>query len=407
MSINVERCSDNNKISREIMLRQSLASLADNFSAPYMGYYLAALSGSGVLQGILQFSVNSMPTTAQVFLGPVIDRVGRYIVFLLTTSVAASILWIIISLIIDPVALVGVYTLRAVVVGLAGLAFTSFIGVFFVDANLRSRVLSLVTLLSQATALLAFLIVAFIINPSIDQLRIIFIFSGVISLAGSLIWIRLLYIDNCMKRSQSIPSVWRVFKEIIRNKTFIKFDLAFSGYIFVMSFAWPYFPVAQRNLYKMSVAELAILNILGTLSTMIFQYILMKIIPRTSLKKLIIISRLGFLIPPFAYAFSPNIEMIYLSNILVGPFSAIGNVVITLYVYEVSVKNLQATHLAFLNFSQGIAAAIGSILGGVLMDRFVASYGVDGLRIGFIISTILRGVMTIPFIKTEDVRIRR
>jgi len=406
LSTNDERCSDNNKISREIMLRQSLASLADNFSAPYIGYYLAALSGSGVLQGILQFSVNSMPTTAQVFLGPVIDRVGRYILFLLTTSVAASILWIIISLIIDPVALVGVYTLRAVVVGLAGLAFTSFIGVFFVDANLRSRVLSLVTLLSQATALLAFLIVAFIINPSIDQLRIIFIFSGDKS-RRIFDMDQIIYIDNCMKRSQSIPSIWRVFKEIIRNKTFIKFDLAFSGYIFVMSFAWPYFPVAQRNLYKMSVAELATLNILGTLSTMIFQYILMKIIPRASLKKLIIISRLGFLIPPFAYAFSPNIEMIYLSNILVGPFSAIGNVVITLYVYEVSVKNLQASHLAFLNFSQGIAAAIGSILGGVLMDRFVASYGVDGLRIGFIISTILRGVMTIPFIKTEDIRIRR
>ncbi|MGC9148898.1 MAG: MFS transporter [Sulfolobales archaeon] len=404
----LEECRDNKNASREIVARQSLASLADNFSAPYIGYYLASLTSSGLLQGILQFSVNSLPTTAQILLGPFLDKMGRYVLTLLITSITASLLWIVISLTTDPLHIVAIYTLRAVIVGLAGLSLTSFIGVFFIDARLRSRVLSLVTLASQLTALIAFLIMGLLPISSVDILRTMFIISGLISLGASIIWFRLLKLDKCIAGSSGTrrQSFFGSIKTILKNKSFMKFDISFSAYILVMSIAWPYFPMAQRNLYKMTVAELAILNILGTLSTMISQYILMRVIDRVSLKKIIIIGRAGFIIPPLFYAVSPNIELIYISNILTGPFSAIGNVAITLYVYETSIKGLQASHLAFLNFSQGITAAIGSLTGGVLMDWLLRSYGVDGLRIGFAISTVLRGLLTIPFLKIDDVRIK-
>ncbi|MEM2826802.1 MAG: hypothetical protein QXL30_06050, partial [Sulfolobales archaeon] len=114
-----------------IVVRQALASLADNFSAPYVGYYLASITSSGVLQGLLQFSTNSLPTAAQVLLGPLMDWWGRYITVLLTTSVAASLLWIAISLTIVPEVFVGLVTFRAIVVGLSGLAFTAFLGTVF------------------------------------------------------------------------------------------------------------------------------------------------------------------------------------------------------------------------------------------------------------------------------------
>ncbi|MEZ0290310.1 MAG: MFS transporter [Sulfolobales archaeon] len=399
-----EKCS-NNDPSRQLVARQSLASLADNFSAPYIGYYLAALSGSGLLQGVLQFSVNSLPTLSQVLLGSLIDRLRRYILILLATSITASVLWILVSLTLDPVTLVGLYTARAVVVGISGLALTAFIGAFYASHH-RSRVLSLITIASQITALLAFAITAFVVSPTIDTLRIIFIVSGVISFIGSVIWLNLLYLDSCVKNLHSTHNIsfLKTFEIILKNKPFVKFDLAFTGYIFVMSFAWPYFAMAQRYLYRMSISDLAILNIIGTLSAMISQYMLMRIIPRVDLKKLVILSRAGFVTPPLFYAISPNIEYIYISNVIIGPFQAISNVVISLYVLEISYKDLQASHLAFLNFSQGIAGAIGSLLGGVIMDRLISVWGYDGLRIGFAISTILRGVMTIPFVKIDSVK---
>lgn len=403
-----EKCEDqDNKVSREVVARQALASLADNFSAPYMGYYLAALRSSGLLQGILQFSINALPTMAQLTLGPYLDKIGRYIRTLLITSVAASILWIIISLIIDPLQIVALYALRAIIVGLAGLSLTSFIGVFYIDTSLRSRVLSMITIASQITALTSFLVVALLPSPSIETLRTLFIVSGVISLSASLIWLRLLGLDNCFSRSSSRRSLFQSLREVAKNKSFMKFNTYFSSYILVMSLAWPYFPVAQRDLFKMSVSDLAVFNILGTLSTMISQYILMRLIDRLSLKKLIIASRIGFVIPPLFYAIAQGTELIYLSNILTGPFSAIGNIVITLYVYEVSIKGLQASHLAFLNFSQGIASAIGSVTGGVLMDQLIKNYGIDGIRIGFAASAILRLAVSMLFLRIDDVRTKK
>ncbi|MEM0283364.1 MAG: hypothetical protein QXE32_03545 [Sulfolobales archaeon] len=399
------RCS-NKSFSRPVVVRQSLASLADNFSAPYIGYYLAALTSSGVLQGILQFSLNSLPTLAQVLLGSFIDRLRKYIMILLITSVTASSLWILISLTLDPLILVGLYTLRAVAVGISGLALIAFIGAFY-SSHERGKILSTITIASQITALLAFVTVGFLINPSIDLLRILFIVSGIISLIGSLIWLNMLYLDSCLESSErksSEISISKSFKIILENRSFMKFDYAFSGYILAMSFAWPYFAVAQVYLYRMSVSDLAILNIISTLSTMISQYILMKILPRTDLKKLVIISRIGFVTPPLFYAVSPNIEYIYISNLIIGPFQAITNVVIPLYTLEVSEKRFQASHLAFLNFSQGVTAAVGSIIGGFTMDRFVRLYGYEGLRIGFAISTVFRILTTIPFIKIDKVR---
>ncbi|MEM4919410.1 MAG: hypothetical protein QW518_08740, partial [Thermofilaceae archaeon] len=66
-----------------LVARQAMASLADNLSAPYLGYYLASLSGSGTLQGILQMSVNSLPTVTQVLAGRWLDRTGRHVQLLL------------------------------------------------------------------------------------------------------------------------------------------------------------------------------------------------------------------------------------------------------------------------------------------------------------------------------------
>lgn len=136
-----EHCRNIKGIEKFIILRQSLASLADNFSAPYIGYYLASLTPSGAIQGVLQFSTNALPTLAQVLIGPYIDRFKKYVFVLFISSFIASLLWIFISLIQNPLTLTTLVTLRAVLVGVAGLSFTSLIGVVFKGSE-RGRVIS-------------------------------------------------------------------------------------------------------------------------------------------------------------------------------------------------------------------------------------------------------------------------
>lgn len=392
-------------ISRYIIFRQALASLADNFSSPYIGYYLASLTPSGVGQGVLQFSTNALPTLAQVVVGPFLDRFGRYVLALLLSSTVASIMWLAVSLTVEPTTFIALITTRAVFVGLTSLAFTAFVGALF-DHSERGRILSGVNVASQLATLIVLILTATIINPSIEVLRYLFLLSGVVSLAASLLWIKVMHLDRHtairIERSGSV-SLRSTVADIGSNKSFMKFTALYASHIMTMAIAWPWFPLTQRYILNMSVAEIAVLNICGTLTTMISQYILGRYLSRSNLRKLIIVGRLGFVIPPLFYSVARDATTIYISSILLSPFSAICNVAIPLYVYRVAQHGMYASYTAFLNFSQGILAATGSIVGGVIADAIIGSGGFENLRYALALDAVVRLMVATLFTRVDDV----
>jgi len=313
-------------VERALVIRQSLASLADNLSAPYLGYYFASLSGSGALQGVLQMSVNSLPTVTQVLAGPWLDRTGRHVELLLAASIASSILWLLVPLALDPLLLVALITLRAVIVGVSGLALTALVGELF-PGDERGRVLSYLNAAAQLSALPVFAATIFA-NPSLETMRLVFAASGVVSLAASVTWFALLGVER-RRSGGSAPLTSSLMA--LRNEAFAKFAAATSVYSFAMAIAWPLFPLAQRYVLRMSVADLALLNLLSTSSTMVSQYALAKRINGRSLKKLLIVSRFGLVMFPTVYALAHDPLPIFAWQLLSGSFVAIGMVVIPLY----------------------------------------------------------------------------
>ena len=387
-------------VERALIVRQSLASLADNLSAPYVGYYFASLSGSGALQGVLQMSVNSLPTVTQVLAGPWLDRTGGHVELLLAASVASSVLWLLVPLTPDPPLLVALITARAVVVGVSGLALTALVGELF-PGDERGRVLSYLNAAAQLSALPVFAAMAFA-NPSLEAMRLMFTVSGVVSLAASTTWFALLGVE---RRREGASAPLTSSLRALRNRVFARFAVATSIYNFAMAIAWPLFPLAQRYVLNMSVADLALLNLLSTSSTMVSQYALAKRINGRSLKKLVIVSRAGLVMFPTVYALSHDPLPIFAWQLLSGPFVAIGMVAIPLYAMEVADPELKASYLSTLNLLQGISASLGSALGGFYTDRLVRSAGWEEVRYGLALSAALRAAALIPLLTIHDVKV--
>jgi hypothetical protein len=136
-------------------------------------------------------------------------------------------------------------------------------------------------------ALITFVIIAMLINPSIDTLRMLFVFSGVLSTIASVFWIRMFFLDKCISREGELSNLGlaKVLSIVIRNRYFVKFSLIFSAHMMAVAFAWPLFPLMQRYVFKMSVSEIAILNICGTASQMVFQLIVTKYVHRLKLRR--------------------------------------------------------------------------------------------------------------------------
>jgi len=391
---------DKRNVERALIVRQSLASLADNLSAPYIGYYFASLSGSGALQGILQMSVNSLPTVTQVLAGPWLDRTGRHVRLLLTASIVSSILWLLVPLTLNPLLLVAMITARAIVVGVSGLALTALVGELF-PGDERGRVLSYLNAAAQLSALPVFAAM-FFANPSLETMKLVFTASGVVSLAASTTWFALLGVER-RRRGNGVTLTSSLL--VLRNRVFARFAIANSIYNFAMAIAWPLFPLAQRYVLNMSVADLALLNLLSTSSTMVSQYALAKRINGRSLKKLVIVSRAGLVMFPTVYALAHDPLPIFAWQLLSGPFVAIGMVAIPLYAMEVSDPELKASYLSTLNLLQGISASLGSALGGFYTDRLVRSTGWEEVRYGLALSATLRVAALIPLLTISDIKV--
>jgi MFS family permease len=391
---------DKRNVEHALIVRQSLASLADNLSAPYIGYYFASLSGSGALQGILQMSVNSLPTVTQVLAGPWLDRTGRHVRLLLTASIVSSILWLLVPLTLNPLLLVAMITARAIVVGVSGLALTALVGELF-PGDERGRVLSYLNAAAQLSALPVFAAM-FFANPSLETMKLVFTASGVVSLAASTTWFALLGVER-RRRGNGVTLTSSLL--VLRNRVFARFAIANSIYNFAMAIAWPLFPLAQRYVLNMSVADLALLNLLSTSSTMVSQYALAKRINGRSLKKLVIVSRAGLVMFPTVYALSHDPLPIFAWQLLSGPFVAIGMVAIPLYAMEVADPELKASYLSTLNLLQGISASLGSALGGFYTDRLVRSAGWEEVRYGLALSATLRVAALIPLLTISDIKV--
>jgi sugar phosphate permease len=391
---------DKRNVEHALIVRQSLASLADNLSAPYIGYYFASLSGSGALQGILQMSVNSLPTVTQVLAGPWLDRTGRHVRLLLTASIVSSILWLLVPLTLNPLLLVAMITARAIVVGVSGLALTALVGELF-PGDERGRVLSYLNAAAQLSALPVFAAM-FFANPSLETMKLVFTASGVVSLAVSTTWFALLGVER-RRRGNGVTLTSSLL--VLRNRVFARFAIANSIYNFAMAIAWPLFPLAQRYVLNMSVADLALLNLLSTSSTMVSQYALAKRINGRSLKKLVIVSRAGLVMFPTVYALAHDPLPIFAWQLLSGPFVAIGMVAIPLYAMEVADPELKASYLSTLNLLQGISASLGSALGGFYTDRLVRSAGWEEVRYGLALSATLRVAALIPLLTVSDIKV--
>jgi len=322
---------------------------------------------------------------------------------LLVSSFTASLLWIFISLVQNPLTLTALVTSRAVFVGIAGLSFTTLIGVVFSSSE-RGKVLSNVNAVSQLMALITFIITASLINPTTNTLKILFIFSGILSTVASVFWVRTLPLDKCNFRDGSSTNLglMKAMKIVVRNKSFMKFSSIYSAHMMTMAFAWPLFPLMQRYVFKMSVSEIAILNICGTASLMVFQFIVTRYIHRLDVKKMIVVSRIGFTAYTLSYAVASNTNHIYIANAALGPFSALSNVLIPLYVFRASTYGMYASYLATLNFMQGTASALGSIIGGTIADKFITYSDFNSLRLLMLLISVFRGLTAVLLIKIDE-----
>jgi MFS family permease len=392
----VESDESRNDLNR-LYTRSVVNSFGSGLVSPFMGDYANRLGASSTEMGWFQSASNLSNNVMQVFWGRLSDRFGRRIPFIVVGGLVVAGLWIPIMFVTHASQLIVLLVIQALLGSMATPVWTALIGDLVPSFKLGriNADISLWATVGSLVATLASGVITLNVGGTVQEMFFIpFIVATFSGLAASSIMLSVKEKSTPKTGSKAgftseILDVWKHAKE---TPDFIKYCYVAGFSEFFMSFAWPLLPITRMTILNGAMFHVALMTVVGSIVTIIFQRWAGRLADRTGRKPLLVFYRLGLVSVPIAYAFSPNIETLIVINAFWGVITALGQVGLTAYLLDVSPQDYRGSFIALFNLTIGVVTFFGSLIGGYLSDYMTGLFGslVIGLQIVYIISTLGR-----------------
>ncbi len=366
----------NKKAITKLLLYNVINSVASSSYSPFLSFIGAALGLPGYLLGIISTS------------GTFFTNISQYISSLSRKNPKSLILF---GNILKSLALIALFVLTT-----QGPLYTLFVALIMVGSGIsglglsllmelhsrtsRSVILSRIYFYSSLASLPIIVLGGLYLEYNTLLVKYVFLLSAFISLLSTFIVINVNYSEDYNKNN----GIWINKEDYVKLKKFFLFNLL---YMITWSFAWPLFPLAQVYIFHMNTFQVAIINIISLGSTILLQrYFGYFIAKHTKLS--LFIGRFTNTFFALAYAISPNVEGIYLANVLGGVANSINNVGYFSYLVDNS-KDKRAA-IGTYSVIMGFSALIGGEIGGITYDFLEPKYGYSIIRKLFLFTAIAR-----------------
>jgi len=267
-------------------------------------------------------------------------------------------------------------------------------------------------------SLIAIYVVHITPENSPDSFRPLFVIAAFATFLGGLILIRVPYRDPTKIPDQILTETAK--KEY--SDTFKSYVRAQSFYTLNMSLIWPLFAIILIKVLEVDNMVLVAFSVIGAVSEMAFQPIMGRLVDRVGPLPVLIMSRIGFAILPFIYAFFPDIKvMLALQIVILGPCFSAFLITSNAMVLDLAPNKERAAYFSYYNTRIGITTFIGALAGGYiaghiedfsdpiyLIDRLMdfslidhSDYTWRAIFIVFLLSGIGRSIGTIPFLRLK------
>ncbi len=188
-----------------------------------------------------------------------------------------------------------------------------------------------------------------------------------------------------------------------KNKPFRNFVFFSMIYSFFWSFAWPLFPIKQVIILKASALEIAILNILFSVTTLLFINIGAKISDNVGRTKMIFFSRIIMATFPLLYIFASSVWQLYIIHFIVSSLVTLGMPSVQAYLLDIAPEREGGIYFGIYNMITGLFLFFGSLVSGYLVDYLKISYGIElALTIGLGISFLGRFISSFLFLFMKE-----
>jgi len=367
------------------------ANLASSLTSPFISFFVASNGIIGSVLAIATSAGTTFPGIAQYFLINLSIKAKK---LLFWGTLAEGIIWLLIGLLaLTNTFFVVLYVIITLIMGVTNFGWLLILDK--ISGTSRGLVLSQYNLYVYLAGLLATLFTGFVASSDINVLRFFFIASGLLYIYGAYVNSK---IDIDVEFKSKSVSPMKVFK----NSKLRNFLLANSLFTFTWAMAWPLFPLAQVYKFHLDSFEIAIINVIGNLSTVILQRIVGRLIDKHRVATMFF-SRFALATFPLAYAFSTTPYEIYASSLVSG-FTNSASVSLTAYILDVSDYQHKRTIIALYNMLAGLAALGGSLFSSFIFGLLLSYFSNMVTTIDVMLGSIggLRIIASLLFLRVEE-----
>ena len=407
-----KRQNNSTKINlRPLYIRSIVNSLSIGTVNPFLGAYAVKLGASSSEMGWFQSSTNLSNNVMQVFWGRLSDRLKRRIPFIVLGSLIVSGLWIPIIFVTSASQLIIVLAIQALLGSMATPAWTALIGDLVpsfrlgranATINLWASIGSLIATLSSGIIMIA-------IGGTLQEMFLVpLTVATICGVTSSLIMFKLKEKKNNEKLNLKEHFASKILGLDVLARArkmpyFIKYCYVEGIFQFFMSISWPLFSITQIRILKASMLQIALLSVVQSLVTIIFQGWAGRLADNVGRKPLLVFFRFSLVTVPIAYVLSPDINTLIVVGAFWGLAQALGQASATAYLLDVSPEEYRGSFTALFNLVIGVITFLGSLIGGYLSDYMIGLYGlITGLQIVYIISTVGRGIGAAAYLTLKE-----
>ena len=396
---------------RPLYIRSIVNSLSIGTVNPFLGAYAVKLGASSSEMGWFQSSTNLSNNVMQVFWGRLSDRLKRRIPFIILGSLIVSGLWIPIIFVTSASQLIILLAIQALLGSMATPAWTALIGDLVpsfklgranATINLWASIGSLIATLSSGIIMIA-------IGGTLQEMFLVpLTVATICGVTSSLIMFKLKEKKNNEKLNLKEHFASKilgldVLARARKMPSFIKYCYVEGIFQFFMSISWPLFSITQIRILKASMLQIALLSVVQSFVTIIFQGWAGRLADNVGRKPLLVFFRFSLVTVPIAYVLSPNINTLIVVGAFWGLAQALGQASATAYLLDVSPEEYRGSFTALFNLVIGVITFFGSLIGGYLSDYMIGLYGlITGLQIVYIISTVGRGIGAAAYLTLKE-----
>ncbi|MGC8543391.1 MAG: MFS transporter, partial [Vulcanisaeta sp.] len=188
-----------------------------------------------------------------------------------------------------------------------------------VSRGSRGRTLATYAFWGSVGGLLATLVTGFIVGSNYSLVRYVFITSGFLILMNAVgIW----GLSSIDPEPQGTSNPLDLLRSNRRLTRFLMINMLFA---IVWSFAWPLFPLAQVYLFNMTMEQVAIINVISGVSTLLLQRHVGAWFDKNR-KLIMFLGRFLLITYPLSFALAPNVYVIYIAYAVSGFTNSASNI---------------------------------------------------------------------------------